>query len=114
MTDDVIQFPQRPTPGNPNVTDLGPPATCEPATAIDMPSTEFAKLDLDALFNMREWVRGALEAKGAKIVGAGIGVGGTMGIADVQIELDGCQCNIEIRPLGAVGPQSKPQEGGKS
>lgn len=65
----------------------------------DAPSPEFAALDLDALFNLREWVRGALEAKGAKVIGAGIGCGGTMGIADVQIEVDGCPCNIEIRPL---------------
>jgi hypothetical protein len=67
------------------------------------PSPEFSQLDLDSLLNMREWVRSALEAKGARCVGAGIGCGGAMGIADVQIELDGHQYNIEIRPLAAVG-----------
>jgi len=90
MTDDVIQFPQK--PGSPNS-----PIMSESSTGA--PSPEFAKLDLDALFNMRQWVQEALEAKGAKVVGAGIGCGGSMGIADIQIELEGHQCNIEIRPL---------------
>ena len=65
----------------------------------DEPSPEFAKLDLEAIFNLREWVREALEAKGAKIIGAGIGCGGKMGIADIQIELNGCETNIQIMPL---------------
>jgi len=80
---------------NPNCWPASETVACE-----DMPSPEFAKLDIDALFNMREWVRVALEAKGAKVVGCGMGCGGTMGIADIQIELDGGhQLNIEIRPL---------------
>lgn len=78
------------------------------APVPDMPSPEFGQLDLDALFNMREWVRAALEAKGAKVIGAGIGCGGTMGIADIQIELEGCECNIEVRPLRRSLPP--PQE----
>jgi hypothetical protein len=70
-----------------------------PAVTRDEPSPEFSRLDIEALFNLREWVSEALKAKGAKVVGAGIGCGGTMGIADIQIEMDGHQCNIEIRPL---------------
>lgn len=94
---DIVQFP--PAPGRPYQT-----AACDPAEGLhamtpDAASPDFARLDLEALFNMREWVRAALEAKGAKVVGAGIGCGGTMGVADIQIELDGCECNIEVRPL---------------
>ena len=74
-------------------------ADAPPIGQDNAPSTEFAKLDLDSLFNVRKWVQAALEAKGAKCVGAGIGCGGTMGIADVQIELDGHQYNIEIKPI---------------
>ena len=102
MTDDnIVQLPPR--DGRPYST-----AACDPnepllIATVDEPSPEFSRLDLDSLFNMREWVRAALETKGAKCVGAGIGCGGTMGIADVQVELDGHQYNIEIRPLAAVG-----------
>lgn len=71
---------------------------------LNVGTSEFANLDLESLFNMREWVRAALESNGAKCIGAGIGLGGPMGIADVQIEIDGHQFNIEIRPLGAVAP----------
>jgi hypothetical protein len=94
---DIVQFP--PIPGRPYSTAECDPGESLPAMTPDAASPEFAALDLEALFNMREWVRDALEAKGAKVIGAGIGCGGTMGIADVQIEIDGCPCNIEIRPL---------------
>jgi hypothetical protein len=105
MSEDVIQFPQRPGPAQ----RAYPTSDCDPNSPLPVavaaaPSPEFAALDLDALFNMREWVRSALEAKGAKIVGSGIGCGGTMGIADNKIELEGHQCNIEIRPLSCNAP----------
>lgn len=95
--DNIVQMPPR--DGRPYATADCDPNEPLPEMAADVPSPEFSKLDLDALFNMREWVSAALEAKGAKIVGAGIGCGGAMGVADIQIELEGHQCNIEIRPL---------------
>ncbi len=58
----------------------------------------FEKLDLDSLFNLREWVREAVEAKGAKVTGAGIGVGGPVGMADIDVEIQGHRFNLEIRP----------------
>jgi len=95
---DIVQFPA--PNGRPYETaDFDPNSPLPVMTVADEPSPEFSKIDLEALFNLREWVSEALKAKGAKVVGAGIGCGGTMGIADVQIELDGHQCNIEIRPL---------------
>lgn len=98
MSDDnIVQMPPR--DGRPYAIADCDPASPLPAMTPDAASPEFAKLDIEALFNMREWVRAALEGKGAKIVGAGIGCGGTMGIADIQIEIDGHQCNIEIRPI---------------
>lgn len=63
------------------------------------PSEGFSRLDLDALFNLRTWVEEAIRAKGGKIVGAGIGEGGKMGRADLQVELAGHQFNLEIQPL---------------
>lgn len=53
--------------------------------------------DVEAYFNMREWLQGACEAKGAKMVGGGIGGGQ----ADIDIELEGHTYNISIRPLRA-------------
>lgn len=61
--------------------------------------TDFGKtldeMDVPAFFNMRDWLQKAVEAKGAKMVGGGIG----MGQADIDIELDGCKFNISIKPL---------------
>jgi hypothetical protein len=64
----AIDVPPQP---NPALHDL----LTRPSAIPDAPSPEFAQLDLDALFNLREWVRSALETAGAKIVGAGIGCG---------------------------------------
>ena len=58
------------------------------------------EMDTEAFFNMREWLEKAVEAKGAKRVGGGIG----MGQADIDIELDGCRYNISIRPLPKAQP----------
>lgn len=95
---DVVPFPPKPSSGA-ALTAGGPPQAPAAGAPPDMPSPEFADLDVESLFNIRGWVQSALEAKGAKCVGAGIGVGGTIGVADVQIELEGCQYNIGITPL---------------
>lgn len=58
----------------------------------------FEKLDMDSLFNIRQWVSTAVEAKGAKVTGAGIGVKGNLGMADIDIEIDGYLFNLEITP----------------
>ena len=58
----------------------------------------FERLDLDSLYNVRGWVEAAVEAKGAKVVGAGIGVKGDLGMADIDIEIDGYRFNLEITP----------------
>ena len=58
------------------------------------------EMDTEAFLNMRDWLEKAVEAKGAKRVGGGIG----MGQADIDVELDGCRYNISIRPL----PKAKP------
>ena len=51
--------------------------------------------DPETLLNSRDWLQSALEAKGAKITGAGIGCGQ----ADLSIGLDGCKFNVSIRPI---------------
>lgn len=53
------------------------------------------EMDVEAFFNMRDWLQKACEAKGAKMTGGGIG----MGQADIDIELEGCHYNISIKPL---------------
>lgn len=45
--------------------------------------------------NMRDWLRKACEAKGAKFRGGGFGCG----IADIDIEVEGCKFNIVIKPI---------------
>ena len=51
--------------------------------------------DVDAFFNMREWLQKACEAAGAKMTGGGIGGGA----ADIDVVLEGHRYNISIRPL---------------
>lgn len=51
--------------------------------------------DVEAFFNMRSWLSKAVEKSGAKVHGAGIG----MGQADIDIELEGARFNISIRPI---------------
>lgn len=58
----------------------------------------FEKLDLDSLFNVRRWFRDAVEAKGGKVTGAGVGVKGDLGMADIDVEMDGYTFNLEITP----------------
>lgn len=61
----------------------------------------FEKLDLDSLFNVRQWFQDAVEAKGAQVTGAGIGVRGTLGMADIDVLIDGYLFNLEITPRPA-------------
>jgi hypothetical protein len=58
----------------------------------------FEKLDLDSLFNVRQWFCDAVEVKGGKVTGAGIGVKGNLGMADIDVEIDGYAFNLEITP----------------
>ena len=51
--------------------------------------------DPETLFNSRDWLRAALEAKGAKINGGGVGCGQ----ADLDIVVDGCRFNVSISPV---------------
>ncbi len=53
----------------------------------------------DALFSIRNWLRIAIEAQGADITGAGIGVGE----ADISFDLDGQRYNVSVRPLPLTG-----------
>lgn len=68
-----------------------------PATAAE--STQFGmaihEMDVAAFFNMRDWLQNAVEAKGARMIGGGLG----LGQADIDIELEGMPYNISIRPL---------------
>lgn len=50
--------------------------------------------DLEALFNLRDWLQSCLEHGNAKITGGGIGFGG----ADLVFELDGYPFYVECRP----------------
>lgn len=52
-------------------------------------------LDMDAAFNMRDWLQKALEAKGGKVTGGGFGGGQ----ADLWIMLDGCEFMVSIKPV---------------
>ena len=51
--------------------------------------------DPETLLNSRTWLKSALEAKGAKVSGSGIGCGQ----ADIDIVLEGCKFNVSIRPI---------------
>jgi hypothetical protein len=51
--------------------------------------------DVESMWNMRMWLQSALEAKGAKQTGAGMG----MGAADIDFELEGHHYNVRIKPL---------------
>lgn len=95
MDDKIIPFTL--APANPNVPiPVRLPAIEAAAFGDDLPS-----MDIEAFFNMRDWLTAAVEAKGAKKVGGGIGCGQ----ADIDIDLDGCRYNISIRPLPARTPQ---------
>lgn len=54
--------------------------------------------DPETLFNSRDWLQKAVEAKGAKMIGGGIGCGQ----ADIDIELEGCRFNLSLRPIASA------------
>ena len=60
--------------------------------------TPFSELDLESLYGIRAWVKEAVEAKGATFLGGCVGVKGSLGMADLDIEIDGFKFNIEITP----------------
>jgi hypothetical protein len=47
------------------------------------------------LMNSRDWLQKAIEAKGAKVTGAGIGGGQ----ADMDFRLEGCEFNVSLKPI---------------
>lgn len=51
--------------------------------------------DPETLLNSRDWMRKAIEAKGAKVTAGGVG----MGQADLDFTLEGCSFNISLRPV---------------
>jgi hypothetical protein len=94
MTDDtIIPFA---IPGNPNIIPI--PVNLPEMAGFGTEEGGLASMDVTAFLNMRDWVQSACEAKGAKMVGGGIGCGQ----ADIDIELEGCRYNISIRPLPAA------------
>ncbi len=50
--------------------------------------------DPESLMNSRDWLEEAITAKGAKIHGSGVG----MGRADLDIELEGHEYIVSIKP----------------
>jgi hypothetical protein len=53
------------------------------------------EMDVEAFFNMRDWLRKAIESKGARCTGGGVGCGQ----ADLDFILEGQHYNVSIRPL---------------
>lgn len=51
--------------------------------------------DVESMWNMRQWLRAAIEAKGAKQTGAGMG----MGEADIDFVLEGHKFNVVIKAM---------------
>lgn len=51
--------------------------------------------DPETLYNSREWLTEALEAKGARRTGGGIGCGQ----ADIDIILEGVEYHVTIKPI---------------
>lgn len=71
----------------------------EAGPSLDQLPASFGSLapefgDPETLFNSRDWLRAALEAKGAKITGGGVG----LGQADLDFELEGCKFNVSLAP----------------
>lgn len=55
-------------------------------------------LDLYTLWGLRSWVSEALESRGAKVTGAGVGVSGPFGMTDIDVEIGDYRFNLEVRP----------------
>jgi len=54
-----------------------------------------ASMDLEAFLSIRNWVSDACVAQGATFLGGGIG----FGAADLQLEIEGFEYNITIKPI---------------
>ncbi len=65
-----------------------------------------AEMDTEAFFNLRGWLRKAIEAHGAEVTDSGIGAGQ----ADLAFNMDGGRFEVSIRPLPMRKPS--PAEGG--
>ena len=102
MSDDnIVKFNPKPN------TDIGDPVASIPNVSFYETGDQIAALpenvepgalgfaDMGAAFNMRKWLKGACEAAGGKMIGGGFGGG----VADIDIQLDGCVFNITIRAL---------------
>ncbi len=90
---DIVKLPE---PGK--VAVCATPAAPEGGDHIPLPDIPAAfdpKFDVDAAFNIRAWMEDAVIAKGAKVVGAGIGPDGSA----IDIEIDGFKFNVFVKPL---------------
>ena len=47
------------------------------------------------LLNSRDWLQGAIESKGGKVTGGGVGGGQ----ADLDFTLEGCKFNVSLKPI---------------
>lgn len=61
--------------------------------------TPFDRLDLDSLYGIRQWMREAVEARGAIFTGGSVGVRGELGMADISMEIGGHKFIVEIIPI---------------
>lgn len=83
-----------------------PTAACE--TASPLPSSGLPERladdfgDVPTLFASRQWLQQAIEAKGAKITGGGMGGGQ----CDLWFMLDGCEFMVSLKPV-----LEKPEKG---
>jgi hypothetical protein len=94
MSDDkIVPFTPKES-GNPNAPAVGefPPSI---PGGFGSEETGLAGMDVEAFFNIRDWVRDAVVAKGARMTGGGMGCG----VCDIDIELDGHHYNLTIKPL---------------
>lgn len=89
MSDDKIaKFPTKPVAVE--TADL-PPMVMAGEQPLGFDSAD----EIGPALNMRDWLRDACEAKGAKMVGGGIG----FGQADLDIEVEGFRYNLSIKAL---------------
>ena len=83
---------------NDKIVPINPPP--QPIDEIDKLDAEsdfgysVSSMDTEAFLNLRDWLLGAIEAKGAVMDGAGIG----FGQADIDFTLDGMDYNVSIKP----------------
>ena len=91
--DNVVSLPPR-SNGNPNVIPVNLPEGLPAAMGFGTEEGGLASMDVEAFFNMREWLIDAVKVAGGTVWGAGIGCGQ----ADVSFDLDGMPYNVSIRP----------------